>query len=120
LDVRDAPRMHVDPLNRKVSLSPAEMPIERIQEKWVLDSTLQHGFYLFNAINHLNFMVRHSFNPQLVIPDRLVAGLDLQQVDALLLQGVFKEVRKGGYFVRYFLTQQIVSSSTDDVLSLKP
>lgn len=120
LDVRDAPQMHFDPLHRKVSLSPPEMPIERIRDKWVFDPIMHDGFYLFNAINHLDFKARKSFAIQLVIPDRILTGLNLQQVDALLLEGIKREEWKGDYVIRIFLAQRVVSLSTKHNSSSNP
>lgn len=120
LDMRDAPHMHFHPHHRKVSLSPPEMPIERIREKWVLDPIMQEGFYLFNAINHLDFKARKSFAIQLVIPDRILTGINLQRVDALLLEVVKKEERRRDYVIRMFLAKRVVSSSPKKYKSSNP
>ena len=120
LDVRDAPHMHFDPHHRKVSLSPPEMPIERIREKWILDPIMQEGFYLFNAINHLDFKARKSFAIHLVIPDRILTGLNLQQVDALLLEGIKREEWKGDYVIRIYLAKRVVSLSLKKNSSSNP
>lgn len=114
LDIRHTPRMHFDPMNPQVRLSPPEMPLDRILDKWSIDSSLQDGFYLFNAINHLNFEVKKSFSPQLVISDRLVMGIDLNNVDALLLEVRHRETGKAPYPMRI-----IEATRVKDQLQLK-
>ena len=100
LDVRDAPRMHFDQIHSQVKLSPLEMPLDRILDKWLVDSSLQDGFYLFNAINHLNFEGRKSFTPHLVISDRVAMGIDMNNLDYLLLEVRSRETGKAPYPVR--------------------
>ena len=56
------------------------------------------------------YEARPSFDKQLVIPDRILTSLNLHQVDALLLELVKREKRKGDYVIRMFLVQRIVSS----------
>lgn len=90
------------------------MPLDRILDKWLIDSSLQDGFYLFNAINHFNFEGRKSFTPHLVISDRLLMGIDLNNLDALLLEVRSRQTGKDPYPLRI-----IEATSVKDLVKLK-
>ena len=110
LDVQHTPRAQYVPQEIQ-PVTPTRMSLQRIQEKWMLDSSLQGGFYLFNAINHDRFTKRRSYSPNLVIPTGVANRLDLDHLGLLMLEGRFKILSKNGYVVRMFLTERILSMS---------
>ena len=108
LDVRNSPMMKFEPGPLNTSTIPPRMSLERIRDRWDLDSTLQHGFYLFSAINHLNFEVNRYHTSHLVIPTQILSTLDIKQTDAILLEVRKKTLSKNGYIIRTMMAERIV------------
>lgn len=110
VDVKNSPRMRFVKHEIPVSTSPAEMPLSRIKDRWPLDSTMRDGFHLLNALNHIDFPEKRYHATQLVIPDHLVSGYNLDKSDALLLEVVKINVSNGPYIFRYHLAKRIIPS----------
>ena len=107
LDVKHAPRMHFTSGQQEVSLINDQMPMQPIGLTWTNDSRLKNGFYLFNAINHLDFPWYKNFSAFLIIPDNVASGIPWDRTDTLWLK-VSRGLAKGENVSRPMLLAQEV------------
>jgi hypothetical protein len=113
LDTHNDPGMKFVAAQVKSTVSPPKMSINRLLHRWVLDSSMQHGFYLFSAINHLRFPVKKGYNDHLIVPDKILSGIDLKHSDALLLEVRRKDISVNGTPLQMIIAERILSIEYD-------
>jgi hypothetical protein len=113
LDTRNDQGMKFEAAHVKSTVSPPKMSINRLLHRWVLDSSMQHGFYLFSAINHLRFPVKKGYNDHLIVPDKILSGIDLKHSDALLLEVRRKDISVNGTPLQMIIAERILSIEYD-------
>ena len=63
-------------------------------------------FYLFNALNHFEFNLRRQYSPYLVIPETILAPINLDDVSMIVLKGEVVTVPE--YNDKIFFSKEII------------
>ena len=103
LSVQDSPHALFDPQNDFVVSDPLVIPMTKLLNNKAKNKLPNTRFYIFNAINHFDFLQNRFFFMDLIISEALLSTMKMDEISSMVLKGeiTFKDTKS------FFVTKEI-------------
>jgi hypothetical protein len=106
ISIQDSPHALFETKNEFVVNNPLIIPRTKLMNNKIIGNWPDSPFYLFNALNHFEFNLRRQYSPYLVIPETMLAPINLDDVSMIVLKGEVVTVPE--YNDKIFFSKEII------------
>lgn len=89
LSIRDSPHALFDPLNDFIIKDPLVISRTKFLNNTHFDAMPHSRFYLFNALDHIDFLHTRQYCNYLILSEALLGSIKLEDVSSMLLKGEY-------------------------------